>query len=492
MYPHANHSRGSPFFTVLILAGIILVAILFGLVAVTAQPIFVGLAVGLLTGTMLLARPILAIWLVLLLGLLVAGVVPIWAEGVAAKAVWGISLLGFLLLLRAWFNAGTVPAATQNTPPFVWMALAFLIYACINTLVHWQSAYEAISGVKRYFQATGLMFALAWLPIRESDVTRWRRFFVMVALFQLPWAVYELVKLVPVREGLVTAYPGLVPIDVVAGTFGANITMGGANAEMATFLIIVLAFLLARLREKTLGLGRLALLAPFVLTPLFIGETKVVVVLMPLMFLTLYRREFLARPHYALAGLVGGLLLTLATGYTYLQITQKPLDRLIDGTLRYNVYEKGYGGYVLNRTTVLTFWAEQQGLGDPAGALLGHGLGTAHDPTGGKVSRRYPSYGIGLTAASTLLWEQGVVGMALFLAILTFAWRTANQVWRAKVAPPWVQADAAAIQAALPLFALYLIYRSSLVEGMSFQIVFWFMLGYLAWLARRYGLGRPP
>lgn len=465
-------------------------ALFFGLVAVTANPIIIGVFLGMLVGAALTLRPTWLIWLILVAGLLVAGVASIWAEGAASKAVWGISGLGFVLMGAVFFSAAARQGATVNTPAYVWLALAFLVYSALNALLHWPSIYEIFGGFKRYFQATGLLFALAWLPVGERDIRRWRKFFIFVAVIQLPWAIYELVRLVPIREGLAYVYSGLVPIDVVAGTFGSNMTKGGANAEMAAFLIIVLAFLLAHLREKTLGLGKLLLLAPFVLAPLFMGETKVVVLLLPLMFLTLYRTELLTRPHYALAGLVLAAVLTFAAGYAYVGITKQPLDRLVSETLRYNVYEKGYGGYALNRTTVLTFWAKRQGLDDPAGTLLGHGLGTAHDATGGEIARRYAGYGIGLTAASTLLWEQGVLGTTLFLAMLTFAWRTAGQIQRAGAAPPWVRADAAAIQVALPLFAFYLIYRSTLIEVMTFQIVFWLMLGYLAWLARRYASGK--
>ena len=467
----------------------IAMAVFFGLLASTANPIFVGVGAALLVGALLFAKPIWNIWLVLLFGLLVVGVLPIWVEGIAAKAVWGVSVLALVLMLRAWWQALAVPGVTKGTPAFVWLALVFIVYTLINTLWQPSTLYAGLSGFKRYFQVTGLIFALAWLPIGERDIRHWRGFFIVVALFQLPWAVYELVKLVPIREGFRYAYPGMVPIDVVAGTFGANMTSGGANAEMATFLIIVLAFLLARMREKVLGPGKLLLLAPLVLAPLFIGETKVVVVLLPLMFIALYRRELLSRPHYALAGLILGTLLTVAAGYAYVEITKKPLDRLVDETLSYNVYEKGYGGYALNRTTVLSFWAERQGLHDPVGALLGHGLGTAHDRTGGELARRYPDYGIGLTAASTLLWEQGVAGMALFLAILALAWRTAASIRHNAAAPPWARADAAAIQAALPLFGFYLIYRIALLEGLPFQIVFWGLLGYLAWLAKRFRQG---
>lgn len=481
---HAQTRNGATSNATMMLVCIVVLAPLFGLVAVTAQPIIVGLAVALLAGTLLLANPVWIIWLILSLGLLVAGVVPIWGEGGATKVVWGISLLGFLLMVRAWFQALTVPQATRGTPAFVWLALAFLLYAVLNTLWQPSTAYEAFSGFKRYFQATGLLFALAWLPIGESDIRRWRKFFIIVALFQLPWAVYELVKLVPIREGFRYAYPGLVPIDVVAGTFGASMTGGGASGEMATFLIIMLAFLLSRLRENVLGIRTLLLFAPFVLIPLFLGESKVVVVLLPLMFLTLYRREILIRPHYAFVGLLFGALLTISAGYAYLQVTKKTLDGLVTETLGYNVYEKSHGGYALNRTRVLTFWAGNQGLHNPTGALLGHGLGAAHDNTGGQIARRYPGYGVGLTAAATLLWEQGIFGATLFLTILALAWRAAGQIRRTGTAPAWIRADADAIQAVMPLFFFYLFYRGTMLEMLSFQIVFWFMLGYLAWLSR--------
>jgi hypothetical protein len=476
------------------LVGVLLVAavlaVLFGLIAVTASPILVSLAAAMLVGFFLLAKPTWNIWFVLVLGLLVAGVIPIWADSLASKAVWGISILGFMLLGSALFSAASNQGAIRNTPGFVWITLIFILYTVFTTLIQFHSVGEFLGGFKRYFQVVGLLFALVWLPFQDKDIQRWRKFFLVVALFQLPWAVYELVRLVPLREGFRHLYPGLVPVDVIAGTFGANMTGGGANAEMATFLIVILAFLLAHLREKQVRFGKTILLLPFLVAPLLMGETKAVVVLLPIMFLTLYRRELLARPHYAIAGLLAGALLTVAAGYAYLQITKKTLDQQVAETLSYNVYEGGYGGNILNRTTVLTFWAEQQGLRNPVGAVLGNGLGSANDRTGGETSRRYPGYGIGLTAASTLLWEQGVVGTTLFLAILAFAWRAAMRVRRAEAAPLWARADAAAIQAVLPLFAFYLIYRSAMLDGLPFQIVFYCLLGYLAWLAKRFAAGK--
>lgn len=466
-----------------VLAIALVLAVSFGLIAVTTSPILVSMAAALLVGVFLLAKPTWNIWFVLVLGLLVAGVVPIWADALGSKAVWGVSILGFALMGSAFFSVASRPGAARNTPAFVWVALIFMLYAVVVTLIQFYSIGEFLTAFKRYFQAFGLMFALCWLAIDEQDIRRWRKFFVIVALVQLPFALYELISLVPLRESF--RILNLVPIDVVAGTFGVSLYGGGANAEMAAFLIFILAFMLARRHEKILSTGRLLLIAPLVLAPLFLGETKAVVILLPMMFLVLYRHELLARPHYAVMGLILGSLLTIGAGMTYLSITKMTLDEQIEDTLSYNVYEKGHGSLQLNRHTVLTFWAKRQGAHDPVSLVLGNGLGSSHRATGGHIEIRYPTFGIGLTAASTLLWDLGILGFALFLAILALAWRTAGRL-RRESAEALVRADAAAIQAVLPLFGFYLFYRLSMLETLTFQIVFAALLGYLAWLHRRH------
>lgn len=460
----------------------VLMAILFGLVSVTANPILISVVMALFVGALLLARPAWIVWLVLSLGLLVTGVLPLYSDdGLVTKTSWGVSILSFILMIVAFFTVATSPSMRKGTPAFIWVALSFLVYAVLVSFIQWHSMGEFSGGFKRYFQMWGLLFALCWFPFNERDIRRWRIFLLIVALLQLPFAVYELIVLVPMREGL----RNVVPIDVVAGTFGATLYGGGSSGEMATFLIIMLAFLLAQRMEKTLTVRRLMLLVPMMLAPLFLGETKAVVIMLPLMFLVLYRRVMLTRPHYAVAGLVLGTLLTVAAGYVYFSLSKKTMDAQIADYLDYNIYDKGYGIHYLNRTTVLTFWAQHQGAHNPISFLFGNGLGSSHTPAGGHVAMRYPWHGIGLTSASTLLWDLGVFGFGLFATIFALAWQTAGRLQR-KLTEPTLRADAAAIQAALVLFAFYLFFRPSLLETMSFQIVFAVLLGYLAWLHRRH------
>jgi hypothetical protein len=292
---------------------------------------------------------------------------------------------------------------------------------------------------------------------------------------------------VPYRKAIAYAYSGLVPIDVVAGTFGAALKGGGSSAEMAAFLILVLAFILARWREKVLGkspwvLGLFAVVA----APLFIGETKIVLIVLPLALLVLYQREVIRNPARGLLVLAFGAGFTVTLGAAYLHIMGVTLDRALDDGLAYNIGKTGYGGWKLNRTTVLTFWLEKQGWHDPVSVVFGNGLSAAMDSTKppGFLAQHYAGMGIGLTGASQLLWEQGVVGFTLLTAVFVGAWRTANRlVTTAREA--WVRADAAAVQAALPVFFVWLFYRNSLLESVPIQIVFACVLGYLGWLWRR-------
>ncbi|MDO8894766.1 hypothetical protein [Nitrosomonas sp.] len=476
----ASTNSGSQKIFYIIVFASVLMAMLFGLFAVTANPIIISLAIALLAGTILLARPTWIVWMTLLLGLLVVGILPLHFDFIASKVAWGVSLLGFFLMLIAFFGATTSPNRLKGTPIFIWVAFGFLVYALLNSLIQWHSAGEFLGGFKRYFQMWGLLFALCWLTFDEKNIHRWRVFFLITALLQLPFALYELIVFVPQLRGTW----GMAAVDVVAGTFGANMDGGGASGEMALFLIIMLAFLLTRRMEKLLSVAHLMLLIPFLLAPLLLGETKSVVIMLPLMFFILYRHEMFIRFHYWLMGFVVVVFLSVAVGYYYLSLSDRSIDKQLEDTIDYNLKERGYGSkQYLNRTTVITFWHEQQGAHAPVSLMFGNGLGSSN--AAGHIAKRYPGSGIGLTAASTLLWEMGLFGFGLFVAILVFAWRCALRLQR-ESAVPLVRADARAIQAALALFVFLLFYRVSLLELPSIQVVFAALLGYLALLHRRH------
>lgn len=462
--------------------------VFFGKLATTADPMVIGMGVSSFIGIALLRKPEWNVELVIVLGLF-AGLMPLFFDALAVKAVWGVAILGFMLLFGALYRLITTSRLIKSTPLFIWVALLFFIYSLVDSIIQLYSAKELIGGFKRYYQVWGLMFGLSWIDFDKKHVEQWRKTVLIICLLQVPFCLYELFVVVPSLEGLVESRPDLVPIDVVAGSFGASKLGGGNSAEMAIALIIMFGFLLSRYKSNIMTGKELFTVSLVLLAPLAMGETKIIIIFFPMMFITLYRKELISRPHYLIAALVFvGLFTVVAVGVN-MMVTKMTLDQLIFDTLRYNVYEVGYGGFYLNRTTVLSFWAQHQGLSDPVSFLFGNGLGSAQSgggaSLGGHLDTRFLNYGIGFTGAALLLWELGVFGVMLFLLMMAMAWRCANQLIAQSV-DPIVRADALAIQAGLLLFSFYPLYLGALFSEFGFQVIFTFMLGYLAWMYKQH------
>ena len=125
--------------------------------------------------------------------------------------------------------------------PIAW-ATAFAVTGIASVLVNLSSLDVTLVGTKNYFQMWGLLLGVAFVRWNNSLAKGLLWGLVLIALLQLPFAAHQYLFLVPKRIGL---GEGIVPVDVVAGTFGAQLLGGGANAVLAAFLVIVIGWLLA-------------------------------------------------------------------------------------------------------------------------------------------------------------------------------------------------------------------------------------------------------
>lgn len=467
---------------------IICCALACGALAASGSMVVVGAGLGAMTLPFLLARPdkIVSIVIPASLG---AGVIVSVAGPDFTAASWLISLLSFVLLPVA--AARFLRSNAQ--PVFLWLAGGFLAYCLLVTAVQWVTAEQMIAGTKRYFQGYGVLFALATSLHAATHMPRWKKALIVMGFFQLPFAIYEFVVLVPMRGGLDA---GGEATDVVAGTFGANLEGGSANAEMSAFLLIMLMFLLTAWRLGVVKRRRLVWMGLLCVAPLALGETKIVVIILPLMIFTMLRKEIAVNPRKLIAGSAVCIGLTLLLGYLYITIMDRnTVAEAFQLATEYNVGQVGYGGNLLNRTTALTFWWDHHDLSDPLHFLFGHGLGSAfwgdNSPLPGHIAVMHPNYGIGLTTASTLLWDVGLFGLAFHCAIFFAAWVSANRVWKSARAA-WARQDALAVQAALACFLVFIFYRDSGVNLLAYEVVVACVLGYLAFLGTVDGTSYAP
>lgn len=483
----AHARRGFAQINLKLMAAMLAVGVLsvfFGLLAVTANPVLIGLGAGLVLGPILLALPELTVWIVLVIGLLM-GVLS--ANPQFSKVTWIVSILSMMLLLPSVINM--LWSRQRQAPGFILIALAFMAYCLIASLAQWYSLGEFIAGFKRYFQMFGLMLALTLIAFTPQSFVRWRKFLLVVALLQFPFALYELLVLVPQRGGVsLSSYT----TDVIAGTFGANMQGGSPNSVMVIYLFVAISFLVARWRSGLIENRFFYPLLLIFMLPIGMGETKIALIMLPMVGLVLLGKDLMRAPLRYLPALLGMTLLVALLGYLYVVVMmESSLLEAIESTLKYNIGSQGYSANQhLNRMTSVTFWGAQQGLHDPIGLLFGNGLGSSYTSMGamaGHLGVKYLDYGINLTAASTLLWDTGLIGLVLFISILVSAWFAAKRLAHA-VDDPAVRADALAIQAAIPLFMLSLVYSDAIVNLLAMEMIFAMVLGYLGYLLNQHGL----
>jgi hypothetical protein len=455
-------------------------ALVFGLISVTNNPIFIGLAVGMVLGIFLLAMPKKIIWLVIFMGLATPALLDMAGHGFS-RMLWAISMLALLLWVPGTFYLIRLnPKQEKHVPLFIWMAGIFVVYALIASVFNLHSFGQLLGGFKRYFQAFGLMLALTAMLLTRKDFDGWLKLLLGIAILQLPFALFERFVLVALRGGMGSGEA----TDIVAGTMGANLKGGSPNAIMVMLVLIAFAFIFARWKEKLIDTRRLCLLSFLLLTPLVLGETKIVVVMLPILALVLLRKDIKKEPLKYLPIFSGLLLLTMALGYVYVYyLLDSNFIDVFNTTISYNIGNVGYGTLLLNRTSAMTFWWGLHGWYDPISFMLGHGIGSSYGSgqDAGHMAQVYRGYGINLTTISTILWDLGVVGLVLYCSIFVIAWMQVGNIWK-RTQDHRVKADCMAIQAAIALTILFFIYSDSQVNLLVHEIIIAMLLGYAAFL----------
>ena len=93
---------------------------------------------------------------------------------------------------------------------------------------------------------------------------------------------------------------------------------------------------------------------------------------------------------------------------------------------------------------------------------------------------KYPGVGIGLTAVSSLLWELGVAGLALIIAILVSSYRSANFLIRSLDDRDYRSWVALGLKASIIIFSISLVHKNTLVFHLTYQSLLFTVIGVLS------------
>lgn len=347
-------------------------------------------------------------------------------------------------------------------------------------------------GFKDYFQAWGLLAAFLLMPIRPTFRKALLTFSIALGMIQVPLALHQYFFLVPLRIGVL----GVMPADIVAGTFGGDMNGGGNNAAMAAYQFFCISIVLCLWKYGQLGVGRMLTLVGFLAVPVLLNETKVSFIFAMLVFCVIFWEEIKKNPlRFAQASI---FLAVILSGFvmSYVLMAEKAdringLAQYLDLLVEHNLY-RGYGTYQLNRFTALSFWFTEHVPRDLLHALVGHGLAQTREASAfvdigtTLAAKRYAGMGIGVTALSGLLWEVGLIGVGLVIAMFVSAFRLAGRLSRSCREEPVRQAFLKGAQAGIAVAMLSLAHKSLFMFELTYQIFVVLLLGYLAYEYRLY------
>jgi hypothetical protein len=448
------------------------------------------------------------LWAVVLGGLIVTGLTQLYLPEVRfIKFLF--PLIALLLFCQAVMTrVFDAPRARARVAPvrggILFWRWAFMLVAAVSAIVNWDPGVAAL-GFKGYFLMWILVFGLVLSRLGLEDFDGLLKAMLAIAFLQLPFVWHQYETLVPLRERL---GPGIIPVDILVGTFGGNALGGGANAVLALFLFVVFACLLGLWKHGALSRTATALLGLPILTPVFFNEAKISVFYLPVIVLLLFHRDVVRKPLRLLgvAGIAAAIFGVLMTAMTVFHPggELRTWSELIDLTYRQQIADvtelRGQHSE-LTRWTALTFWAGEHVDEHPVNVLIGHGPGASRMSeddewtlTRTLAERRYhEGMRIGYTALSAILWDMGVLGLLALAGLLVAAFRAAG-----RLAATWAPRDRFragifdGLRAAVCLLAISLAHKDFFVLHLPYQTLFLLIVGYLAVAERQLARDERP
>lgn len=467
-------------------------ALVAGWLSASGNLILVVLFVGLILGALTAPSKAALFWFVVIGGLVVVGVAQLYLPG-SKHLRYLVPLATLALLVHGVMERLGAPehAKSPPIPPLLWWAIGFLGVAIASTAANWPGVGVAILGVKGYFQMWGLLFALVFVRWTPRLLESLPRAILFVAFVQLPFAVHQYLILVPRRASL---GGGVVAADVIAGTFGATETGGGANAVLAVFLFVVLGCLLGLWKKGVLSSLKLVFFVPVLLSPLFVNQTKISAIYLPILFLVIFYDDIVRRPgrFLAIGAVAGAALVAMVAAIVVLQPNKdiKSWQDLIAWVIERQTADiaerAGPGSSDLSRFTALTFWAGEHAHANVGHALIGHGLGASRARDAGLdlgdtlADKEYGGIEIGYTALSALLWDTGIIGLVLVLGMFYSAFRMCGRLAERFEDRRDLSGIFEGLRGGIVVLALSLAHRDFFAFHLPYQTLILLVFGYVA------------
>lgn len=480
-------------FKLLKLCIVITTVVLGGFGASKGEPLFVVAALGLLCGAVIAVDYFLLMVVTLFGGLIVSGLTQLYVPQVQlirwAFVGTALLLIGHIVIVAAKNNR----LSLRVDSAVLFWSLMFIVVLCCSALMQQVKLPVALISIKGYLQVWGVMFALALLPWKQEQINRLPLFFLLVALMQVPFVLHQYFVLVPMRQGI-SNIKGLVPIDIVSGTFGGKLDHGGANAALTILCFIVASGLLSLWKSRLIPTRRFLILIAFVAFPAFINSTKISMLYMFVILLFLYRDEILAHPLKFVMRFSVAVLLCAVVAYSVISSLPESaqvesFSELYEQTYKYNVADDNIRDNNLSRSGAITAWLEPVKAHTFKEVIIGYGIGSSRiieSRAGQRISNAINiERPTGVTALAAILWETGLAGLIVVTMMFVSAFSVASRLQWEYRHFDYHRCIFSALQCGLVIMFISLGHKSFFTFHIGFQTMFAAIFGYLIYWERQ-------
>jgi hypothetical protein len=468
------------------------IAVLAGAVASTGDLKLIALFFGALVGLVAALFPTALFWLAITISIVLAGTAQLYFPSLELIrwAVVPISVLLVIHLLIQAFQSSLQYRNPGNTPPILWLLLAFMLVNLITAFVNQQNLASLAIGLKGYFQLWGVLFWMALLNRNHEIMEHWLpKVVLLLALIQVPFALHQYLFIAPIRHNL---EQGIVPLDIVTGTFGGSINGGGANAALAVFLLVVWSCILALWKNHAISTPKTLLLSAILLMPVMINEAKVSIIYAVAIFIVVFRHG-IVRDFSRFVGVSIMIIGVVAVMFiTYIRhAPEGKVDSwtgLITYTVEYNLMKDEQWDGKLSRGGSIKLWLQEHG--STVNTLLGYGVGVTRSESQSGLTKRLgikdpQSFGVGNLAAIAVLWESGVIGFGIVTALFWVGFRSACLLERRYVENARQSAIFLGLQGAVVILYISLWHKNFFLFHIAYQAVLVLLFGYLIYWLRQ-------
>ncbi len=356
-----------------------------------------------------------------------------------AQYFTGVSAFLWLPFLLALGMVLLLPLQTRYSPlhldhsTTLLLALfaGFFLLALLTTLLQ-NGVAVTIVGMKNELALSLIFPALLLGFCRESQIYRITRCFYWVFYLQIPVVLYQILVVVPHRVAVKGEFEKW---DSVVGTFGGDPLGGGNTGALGMFCLLIMLLKLSEFKYGLTSKGSLALHLLLAFGLCVLGEIKFVIFLAPLLLALVwlspcYIRGMKSFDLKKLLLIALGLALILALAVIILAAsyssafgagqTNGALDLFLDSlSYIFDPHHINPETGELGRMTTFFFWAANADLHGFSNVLFGYGLNTTNH--GSTVAPGYLNLVFNVlldsTSLSMMLWELGLAGSVLFIAL---------------------------------------------------------------------------